>query len=53
MLTKLIVATAVMGLILTGLALAMNGFAKFNRYQLVRQRCIAAALAQLDGCILT
>jgi len=53
MLTELIVATAVMGLILTGLALAMNGFAKFNRYQLVRQRCIAAALAQLDGITAT
>ena len=53
MLTELIVATAVMGLILTGLALAVNGFAKFNRYQLVRQRCIAAALAQLDSITAT
>ena len=53
LLTKMLVATAVMGLILTGLALAMNGFAKFNRYQLVRQRCIAAALAQLDGITAT
>ncbi len=53
LLTEMLVAAAVMGLLLTGLALAMNGFAKFNRYQLVRQRCIAAALAQLDSITAT
>lgn len=53
LLTEMLVATAVMGLILTGLALAMNGFARFNRYQLVRQRCIAAAQAQLDSITAT
>jgi type II secretory pathway pseudopilin PulG len=53
LLTEMLVATAVMGLILTGLALAMNGFARFNRYQLVRQRCTAAAQAQLDNITAT
>jgi len=39
----------VLGILLVGLALSLNGFAKFNRYQLVRQQCIAAAQAELDS----
>lgn len=49
MLAEFIVAMTVLGMVLIGLAISLDGFAKFNRYQLVRQRCIAAAQAQLDS----
>ena len=52
-LTEIIVALAVMGVIMMSLGLSLRGFAKFNRYQLVRQRCIAAAQAQLDSITAT
>jgi type II secretory pathway pseudopilin PulG len=48
-----IVALAVLGMVLAGLALSLHGFAKFNRYQWMRQRCIAAAQAELDSITLT
>lgn len=48
-LTEIIVASAIIGMLLVGLAMSMYGFAKFNRYQLVRQQCIAAAMAELDS----
>ena len=46
-------ATAVLGLIITLLALSAGAFAKFNQYQWTRQRCLAAATAQLDGITAT
>lgn len=52
-LTEIIVASAIIGMLLVGLAMSMYGFAKFNRYQLVRQQCIAAALAELDSITAT
>jgi len=48
LLTETIVAMSLLGLLLAGLALSLHGLAKFNRYQLIRQRCIAAAQSQLD-----
>lgn len=53
LLTEIIVAMGMLGLLLAGLALSLHGFARFNRYQLVRQRCIAAAQAQLDSIAAT
>jgi len=53
LLTELIVAMSVVGMLLAGLLFSLNGFAKFNRYQLVRQQCIAAAQAQLDSIAVT
>ena len=53
LLTEVIVAAGVLGTILVALALSMYGFAKFNRYQLVKQQCIAAAQAQLDSITTT
>lgn len=47
--TEIAVALAILGILLAGLALSLSGLVKFNRYQLVRQRCIAAAEAQLDS----
>ncbi len=52
-LTEIIIASAIIGMLLVGLAMSMYGFAKFNRYQLVRQQCIAAAQAELDSITTT
>lgn len=49
-LTEIAVAMTILGILLACLAFSLHGFAKFNSYQLVRQRCIAAAQAELD-CI--
>ncbi len=46
---EMLTATVLLGLILTGLAVSTNGFSKFNQYQWTRQRCTAAALAQLES----
>jgi type II secretory pathway pseudopilin PulG len=51
--TDLVVGLTVLGILLTGLALSLYGFAKFNHYQLLRQNCIAAAQAQLDSIATT
>ncbi|OHB73835.1 MAG: hypothetical protein A2Z25_10220 [Planctomycetes bacterium RBG_16_55_9] len=53
LMTEVIVALSLLGLLLAGLALSLSGFARFNRYQLVRQQCIAAAQAQLDSIAAT
>ena len=50
LITELTVAMIVLGIILAGLTLTLNGMARFNHYQLTRQRCLSAAQAQLD-CI--
>ena len=52
-LTETIVALAVLGMVLVGLALSLHGFAKFNRFQWMRQHCIAAAQAELDSIAVT
>jgi type II secretory pathway pseudopilin PulG len=49
LLTEMIVSLTVLATLLIMFALSLNGLARFNRYQLVRQRCIAAAQAQLDA----
>jgi prepilin-type N-terminal cleavage/methylation domain-containing protein len=53
LLTELIVALTVLGILMTGFALSLHAFAQFNSYQLVRQRCIAAAQAELDSMTAT
>lgn len=52
-LAETIVASGILAILLVGLATSMYGFAKFNRYQLVRQQCIAAAQAELDSITTT
>ena len=47
--TEIVVALSILAILLVGLALSLYGFAKFNRYQLVRQQCISAAQAELDS----
>lgn len=51
--TEMTVALTVLGILLVGFALALHSFATFNRYQLVRQRCIAASQAELDSIAAT
>lgn len=53
LMTEIIVALTIMAMLLAGLALSLNGLAKFNRYQLVRQQCISAAQAELDSITAT
>ena len=48
LLTEIVVSMAILGILVAALALSLHGFAKFNRYQLVRQQCIAAAQAELE-----
>jgi len=52
-LIEVMVGLAVLGMVLAGLALSLNGFAKFNRYQWMRQHCIVAAQAELDSIAVT
>lgn len=49
LLIEVIVAISVLGILVIAFALSLNGFARFNRFQLVRQQCTAAAQAQLDS----
>ena len=44
---------SVIGLIVVGLVVSMQGTAAFNRYQWSRQQCIAAAQAQIDSLTAT
>jgi len=53
LLAEITVGLTVLAMLLAGVAFSMNGMAKFNRYQLVRQQCIAAAQAQLDSLTAT
>ncbi len=53
LLTEMIVSLAVLITILACMALGLKTFRELNRYQLARQRCIAAAGAQLDSIAAT
>jgi len=50
---ELVVAMALLGVVLAGLTVSMNGFALVNDCQWARQRCTAAAQAQIDSLIAT
>ena len=53
LLTELVVSMSILVILLACLALSLNGFRRFNNLQLTRQRCTAAALAQLDSIVVT
>jgi len=53
LMAEMTIALTVLGAVLVGFALSLHAFAKFNRYQLERQRCIAAAQGQLDSIAAT
>jgi len=50
---EIVVALVVLGMVMTGLALSLQTFAKLNRCQWMRQHCITAAQAQLDSIAVT
>jgi type II secretory pathway pseudopilin PulG len=50
---EIIVALVVLGMVMAGLALSLQTFAKLNRGQWMRRHCIAAAQAQLDSITVT
>jgi len=50
---EMVVATALLGVVIVGLMVSMNGFALVNDCQWARQRCTAAAQAQLDSIAAT
>jgi hypothetical protein len=52
-LADFLTSIALLGVIITILATSTNAFSKFNHYQWARQRCIAAATAQLDSITAT
>jgi len=49
LLTELVVAFSVLGVLIGCLALGLYGYAKFNLFQQVKLQCISAAQAQLDS----
>ena len=49
LLIEIVVAITVLGALIVAFELSLNGFARFNRVQLVRQQCTAAVQAQLDS----
>jgi type II secretory pathway pseudopilin PulG len=53
MLMEIIVAIALLAVLITAFALSLSGFARFNRFQLVRQQCVSAAQAELDSIAAT
>ena len=53
LLVEIIVSIAVLGILILAFTMSLNGFARFNRVQLVRQQCTAAAQAQLDSIAAT
>jgi type II secretory pathway pseudopilin PulG len=43
----------ILGILILAFTFPLNGFTRFNRVQLVRQQCTAAAQAQLDSIATT
>jgi hypothetical protein len=52
-LTELIVAMAVLALLMAGFAVALGAYSAINHFYMCKQRCIAAAQAQLDSISVT
>ena len=50
---ELIISLTILGVILAGLAMSLDGIRRLNDYQLVRQRCISAARAELESIAMT
>ena len=53
MLMEIIIAVFLLGVLITAFTLSLSGFARFNRFQLVRQQCVSAAQAELDSIAAT
>jgi len=48
---ELIVGMALLSLAIVGLTVSIQGISMFNRYEWTRQRCTAAAEAQMDSVV--
>lgn len=53
LLIEIIVSIAILGVLILAFTMSLNGFARFNRVQLVKQQCTAAAQAQIDSIAAT
>ncbi|MHC4214183.1 MAG: hypothetical protein ACYSWP_12500 [Planctomycetota bacterium] len=53
LISETVIAFAILGILSIGFAISLNAFSRFNGYQMVRQRCIAAGLAQLESISVT
>ena len=53
LITETVIAFAILGILSIGFAISLNAFSRFNGYQMVRQRCIAASVAQLESISVT
>jgi hypothetical protein len=53
LITEAVTAFAILGVLAIGFAISLNAFSRFNGYQMVRQRCIAASVAQLESISVT
>ncbi len=53
LLAEMTVSLTILAMLLASVAFSLNGIAKFNNYQLVRQQCVAAAQAELDSLTAT
>jgi type II secretory pathway pseudopilin PulG len=50
---ELMVTMTLIGFILACLTMSLSAFQRFNHYQLTRQKCTAAAQAQIENIVLT
>ncbi len=53
LIAETVIAFAILGILTVGFAISLNAFSRFNGYQMVRQRCIAAGAAQLESISVT
>jgi type II secretory pathway pseudopilin PulG len=53
MMTELIVALAVLGMLMVAFAISLAGFSRLNHYYWAKQRCVSAAQATLDSMAAT
>ena len=53
MLTEMMVSMAVLALLMSSFAIALGGFRSINHFYMSKQRCIAAARAQLERISVT
>ena len=49
MMTEMLVGLGILAILLSVMAVSLDRFRRFNHYQLAKQRCTSAALAQLDS----
>ena len=53
LITELIVALAILGILMVGMAVTLFGVRRFHHVLWVRQQCMAAAQAQIDSLMAT